>query len=102
MNPETILQNQIRAALSEAVLFRVNVGVFKTADGRTISTGVPVGFPDLFGFRRSDGRAVFIEVKMPGKKPTEKQAAFLDAVRAAGALAGIARSVQDAIEIVEG
>lgn len=102
MNSETILQNKIREQCSDiAVLFRVNTGVFSTADGRRISTGVPVGFSDLVGFRRRDGKAVFIEVKTATGRPTKKQLEFLESVRRAGALAGIARSVEEARGICE-
>ena len=102
MNKETILQNKIRAECSDiAVLFRINVGVFSTADGRTISTGVPAGFPDLFGFRRSDGKAVFIEVKTATGRPTKKQTDFINALARSGAISGIARSVEEARGIIK-
>ena len=98
---EKQIQNSIRQDLSEScVIFRINVGVFKTADGRTVSTGVPNGFSDLFGYRRSDGRAVFIEVKKPGGAIRPAQVKFLEAMRKQGALAGIARSVEDAERII--
>ena len=101
MKTEKQIQNEIRLALSETcVIFRINVGVFKTADGRVVSTGVPNGFSDLFGYRRSDGRAVFIEVKKPGGAVRPAQTKFLKAMRKNGALTGIARSVEDAKEIV--
>lgn len=42
---EIDIQNSIRLALSEkCVIFRANVGVFSTADGRTVSTGLPKDF----------------------------------------------------------
>lgn len=103
MNRETVLMNQIMAALAGTCrLFRINVGKFRTKDGRIISTGVPAGFSDLFGVRISDGRAVFIEVKTDTGKPTARQKKFLAAMRKVNALAGIARSVEEAIEIVKG
>ena len=103
MNRETVLMNQIMAALAGTCrLFRINVGKFKTSDGRFISTGVPAGFSDLFGVRIADGRAVFIEVKTESGRPTTKQKKFLAAMLECGALTGIARSVEEAIEIVEG
>lgn len=70
MTPEHRIQNEIRLALADScILFRMNVGTGYTHDGRYFSTGVPKGFSDLFGFRKSDGRAVFIEVKT--NEPTE-------------------------------
>lgn len=88
-------------ALSDScVIFRINVGGAYTEDGRFFSTGVPKGFSDLFGLRKSDGRAVFIEVKRPGGKVRPDQSTFLDAMRRQGALAGVAHSVEEALDIV--
>lgn len=101
MTEEHIIQNHIRAALSDCVIFRMNVGSFRTPDGRFITTGVPPGFPDLFGFRKSDGKAVFIEVKAPGGKPTQKQLKFISTMREYGAIAGVCRSAGDAINLVK-
>ena len=96
------IQNRIRAALAPyCVIFRANVGKGYTLDGRYFSTGLPAGFSDLFGFRRSDGRAVFIEVKAEHGRASEKQLHFLDTVRQAGAIAGIARSPEEAIQIIQ-
>ena len=101
MKSEKQIQNEIRLALSETcVIFRINVGIFKTADGRTISTGVAPGFTDLFGHRRSDGRAFYLEVKKPGQKPRANQTKFMDAMRNAGAIAGVATSADEAMRIV--
>ena len=53
MNRETVLMNQIRVELSKTcVIFRANVGSVRMMDGRYFSTGLPKGFPDLFGFRK--------------------------------------------------
>lgn len=96
------IQNRIRAALAaDCMIFRANVGRMKTPDGRYFSTGLPVGFPDLFGFRKSDGRAVFIEVKTVSGRASQAQMHFLETVRKYGAIAGIARSVEDAIKLIE-
>lgn len=95
------IQNQIRTALSPyCEIFRINVARGYTKDGRFISSGVPAGFSDLFGVRKSDGKAVFIEVKTTKGKPTEKQVQFLDMVQRAGAIAGICRSVEEALALV--
>ena len=100
MNAETVLQNKIRVALSDiAVTFRINVGTFKAGD-RFISTGVPKGFSDLFGFRRSDGKAFFIEVKTAKGRPTKEQKEFIDRMQECGAIAGIARTIDEAREIL--
>lgn len=103
MKTEADIQNEIRLALvPHAVIFRVNTGSVKTADGRFFSSGVPKGYSDLSGVRKSDGRAIFIEVKNAKGKPSDQQIHFLKRMKEAGALCGVARSVEDAIQIIEG
>jgi hypothetical protein len=98
---EIDIQNQIRIALSDiAVTFRANVGVFFTRDGRPVSTGLPKGFSDLFGFRKSDGRAFFLEIKNEKGKLSKDQETFLEAMKRLGAISGVARSPDEAIRIV--
>ena len=59
------------------------------------------GDPDLYG--AVNGRHFEIEVKRPGgDAPTPLQAARLRQWTAARALAGVARSVEDALRIVSG
>ena len=95
------IQNAIRAALAPyAVIFRANVGRMETPDGRYFSTGLPVGFSDLFGFRKSDGKAVFIEVKTTSGRVSQDQRHFLTEVRKAGAIAGVCRSPEDAVKLI--
>lgn len=102
MTEEHRIQNEIRAAVSDyCIIFRMNVGKGYTADGRWFDTGVPAGFADLFGVRRSDGRAVFIEVKTPKGRVTAKQKLFLLAMKNAGAVAGICRSAEEAVRLVK-
>lgn len=96
------IQNEIRAALAnDCMIFRANVGRMKTPDGRYFSTGLPVGFPDLFGFRKSDGRAVFIEVKTVSGRASKAQQHFLETVRKSGAIAGVCRSPEDAMKLIK-
>lgn len=71
-----------------------------TFDGRYFDTGVPVGFSDLFGVRRSDGKAVFIEVKTKSGRVRPEQKNFIEKMRQAGAIAGICRSVEDAKKLL--
>jgi hypothetical protein len=72
---EADLRREIMIALSEDghAVFRANVGLFFTKDGRPVSTGLPVGFSDLFGARVGDARAFFLEVKRPGADATSKK-----------------------------
>ena len=102
MTTESLIQNQIRVALSKAghTVFRINVGKVKMQNGRWFETGAPKGFSDLFGFR-PDGRIFFIEVKNETGRVRPEQKKFIEQMQSRGALAGVARSVEDAMEIVE-
>lgn len=102
MTEEHAVQNQIRIALSPyATVFRVNVGKVFTPDGRFFDTGLPKGFSDLFGFRHSDGRIFFIEVKTPAGRVSPEQKNFIKQMRRSGAIAGVARSAEDALKIIQ-
>lgn len=100
MNKETILQNQIIVALCERGCFAVNhtVGQFYTKYGSLVNIGAN-GESDVWG-HRPDGLAFYVEVKRPGFSPRDDQQAFLDAMRATGAISGCAHSVAEALEIV--
>jgi hypothetical protein len=98
---ETVISRQIRKALQPyAVIFRGNVGVFKTVDGRFIDMGLPKGFTDLFGFRKVDGKMLFIEVKTDRGRLRAEQKVFGDAMQNYPVLYGVARCVDDAINIL--
>ncbi len=101
MTEEHKIQNEIRLAVAPYCdIFRINVGQGYTKDGRYFSTGVPQGFSDLFGVRKSDGKAVFIEVKTPKGRATEKQYNFIQMMKLNGAIAGICRSAEEAVKLV--
>lgn len=101
MTTESLIQNQIRVGLSQAgyMVFRANVGKVKTADGRFFDTGLPKGFCDLFGFK-PDGQVFFIEVKNETGRVRPEQRKFMEVMASRGALVGVARSVEDALKIV--
>lgn len=102
MEPETILQNRIIAELNARGHYARNhtVGQFFTRDGRIVHIGVH-GEADIDGFRKGDARALFLECKVPGKKPREDQMQFLRAMARMGAIAGWFTSIDEAIKIVE-
>lgn len=103
MTEEHAIQNAIRLALKDiCVMFRINVGSARTISGNYLTTGVPKGFSDLFGFRKSDGKAVFIEVKTPKGRASKEQLRFIEKMIADGAIAGICRSTEDALRLVNG
>lgn len=98
---ESDVQNSIRLALSpHAVMFRVNSGKVRMQDGRFFDTGVPNGFTDLCGFRKSDGRMIFIEVKTKTGKLRDSQKQFLTAVGAHPVISGVCRSAEEAVRLV--
>lgn len=99
---EIDVQNSIRLALNPyAVVFRANVGSFKTTDGRTVTTGLPKGFSDLFGFRKLDGKIFFIEVKNERGRLRKEQEHFINTMKQQGAIAGVARSAEEAIALIQ-
>ncbi|WP_343327727.1 VRR-NUC domain-containing protein [Lactobacillus xujianguonis] len=64
-------------------------------------TGLPNGFTDLFGMKISNGKAFYIEVKTPTGRIEHKQMEFHHELMHAHAIHGIARSVEDALKIVD-
>ena len=98
---ESDLMRAVMIALSAEghQVFRGNVGMFYTKDGRPVRSGLPVGFSDLFGFT-AEQRPFFIEVKTATGRIRPEQTAFLDAMRKRGAIAGVARSVAAALQMM--
>lgn len=82
-----------------ATVERRQVGLF-TIGNRVVSVGRG-GDPDISGMLKGSARAYFIEVKAPGSYPDPRQKRRLAELEAAGAVVGVARSVQDAQEIID-
>lgn len=124
---EHATQTDIRNALvDDGMFFRANVGtawasndIAKLPDGslilrnpRPFSTGLPVGFSDVFGAvpvvitadMVGSTVAVFsaIECKSSKGRAREAQERFAVAVRQLGGRTGFARSIADALRIVRG
>lgn len=95
---EKEIEIQIRVALAAAGVFVKKHNIDRRA---TFGTGLGIGTPDLFCIVPPMGRVLFIEVKRPGRKPTLEQRQFIAAVRRKGAVAGVATSVAEAMELVE-
>lgn len=106
MRESQLLADVIRGLYGAVKLMRANVGMVRTEDGRRFSSGLPKGFPDLFGFlppelsRTGHVVPVFIECKVGANKPTPEQVDFLARHRVMGCACGVARSVSDAWDIV--
>lgn len=100
---ESAILHQCMIALSEAgcTVFRANVGLFFTRDGRPVQTGLPRGFSDLFG-HRPDGRAFYVEVKAACGRLRDEQRQFLMSMRDRGAIAVMTKDAHDCVRQVLG
>jgi hypothetical protein len=96
---EIDIQNSIRIALSEyGIVLRLNVGNFVTQDGRHVSSGLPKGTSDLLFI--GQGYIAFIECKTPLGRASPEQLSFIKRMQELGHRAGIARSVEEALKII--
>ena len=87
-----------------ARVWRQNSGTFQMqygAKSRFVRANTARGMSDIAGVLKT-GRAFFIEVKARKGVVHEHQQQFLDDVAAGGALALVARSVDDVINALEG
>lgn len=102
MRESVLVSNLIRGLYGVVHLMRANVGSVRTADGRRFSTGLPKGFPDLFGilppWESKSGAPVpvFLEAKVRPNRPTDEQVAFLDHYKRMGCICGVVYSVDEA------
>ena len=113
MKEADLMRLQMIALSKEGHLcLRANVGqawtgdVTKLPDGsvlirnpRPFKTGLPNGFSDVFGFT-VDCRPFFMETKTPTGVLSGDQLTFLQAMKARGAVAGVARSVDEALDLM--
>ena len=99
---ENRIQSEIMVELSKRghKVFRANAGKVQDARTGTWIKLLPRGFSDLFGFK-SDGTAIFIEVKTPVGKLRPEQIKFRDAVMEYPVIYGVARSAEEAVDIIE-
>jgi hypothetical protein len=108
MAAEQQIQQHIRIACSTGatMLWRNNTGTLRDQHGRPVQFGLCKGSADLIGYRTvtitpemvGQQVAVFtsIEVKTPTGRIRPEQQQWLETVQAAGGIAGVARSVEDA------
>lgn len=125
MNETNIVRTiMLAASKAGARLWRYNAGVawagkaVKRPDGSVVVAnarpfhGVFEGHSDTAGFvtveitpdmvGRRFARALYVEVKTDRGRVSDEQRAFISAVRSAGALAGIARTIDDVARICAG
>lgn len=107
------IQNSIRIALSPyGTVFRTNSGEFW--QGQTVYSkefhqpvlinlrrvsGLPAGFSDLLFV--APGKVAFIETKNEVGRLRPEQINFLDRMRSMGHISGVARSVDEAVKLID-
>ena len=103
MKTENEIQSEILLEASKRGhrLFRGNAGKIKSAYTGTWIKLLPAGFPDVFGFRKGDGKFIAIEVKNKKGKLRREQVKFAEFAKTQPILYGVARSKEDAIHIIE-
>ncbi len=113
MTESEIQRESLKAAnaLDGVTMYRNNTGAMKIGS-RFVSFGLCKGSSDLIGYVEQEitpemvGETVAIfaavEMKKPGGKVTFEQVEFGVKVRDAGGVFGIAESVDDTIDILEG
>lgn len=99
-----------RRGRGDVRLWRQNVGEFKLSDGRYFRAGLCRGSSDFVGLHSvivTPGMvgkrvAVFLalETKAPGKDAESHQEAWLNEVKDAGGIAGVARNAQEAEDML--
>lgn len=112
MASEQTIQQHIRLTCSTGAtrLFRNNTGTLRDINGRPVSFGLCKGSADLIGWTTrtvtqdmvGQQIAVFtsIEVKAATGRIRPEQQQWLNAVQAAGGIAGVARSVGEAMDLL--
>jgi hypothetical protein len=110
---EQSIQQHIRLTCGRGLvrLYRNNCGVLQDRRGVPVRYGLQPGSSDLIGWRTvtitpemvGQQVAVFtsIEVKTPTGRIRPEQQQWLDAVQAAGGIAGVARSVEEAQTLLQ-
>jgi hypothetical protein len=112
MKEHSIMQRVwVRLSKCGATIFRNNVGLVESKDGRKIRFGLCKGSSDLVGWISKEiapedvGKrvAVFmaVEVKQPSGKVTDEQVRFLASVRASGGISTVAYGEEDVVRMFE-
>jgi hypothetical protein len=88
----------------------VGAGDVLIREARPLSSGLPKGFPDLFGWTQvkitqddvGKTLAVFIgaEIKTATGKPSDEQLAVIKAINNSGGIAGVVRSSDEFVKLV--
>lgn len=101
LEKDIMLEIQVGLAYQGHRVFRNNVGLFVTNDGRRVKTGLCNGSSDLVGWTNK-GQFLAIEVKTERGRLSENQKSFLTAVAASGGVGFVAHSLAEALENLSG
>ena len=105
-------ESEIQAVIREAINYRQGYNLIRANVGtKGFHVGLPKGFPDLFGYKsriieagdigKRMAQFAFIEVKKPCGKVRSEQRKMIKKLLEAGAIGGIAHSLDEAEELLE-
>ena len=97
MDESRLIYDVMHELGKHGAVYRCNSGSVRIPNGKRFS-GMPKGFADVL-FIRADGMACFVECKTDKGKLSDEQEWFIARMQGLNALAGVARSVSDAISI---
>ena len=99
---ENLIQSEILIEVNKRGhrLWRTNAGKVATKDNRIVKL-MQKGYPDLTGFRKSDGKFIVIEVKNAKGRLRPEQIKFKEFIEKQPVIYGVARSAEEAIKIIE-
>ena len=101
---EKLIKNRVRHAINssgKALVWNNPVGTLSDGRGGYIAVGLGKGSCDLVGFVIGSARFFCIETKTATGKLRADQIAWMNVVRKNGGVAEVARSVEDAIDILQ-
>lgn len=98
---ESTIQSEIMLAVSREghSVWRSNAGSVRSAQGCVVKL-FPEGFPDLVGFRKTDGKFFCIEVKNANGRLREPQKRFAEFAKQQPIIYGVCRSAEEAVDLV--
>lgn len=96
----TVFRNETAGAFVGQVVY-VSDGEVSLRNAQRIQAGLCVGSSDLIGWT-ADGRFLAVETKAVRGRATDEQRRFIEAVRASGGVAGVARSAAEALALLAG
>jgi len=97
MSESKLIYDIMRELGKHGAVYRCNSGSVRLGNGKWFK-GMPKGFSDVM-FIRPDGVACFVECKVGKGKLSDEQTRFISRMRELHAMAGVARSVQEALAL---